>query len=931
MTGNETIWARTGMSTIPPELHAAGRADSGGPACRPGLVLHVSPGGADTNPGSGERPFATVEAARDALRERKRSGGLPVGGAAVFVHEGSYRFCASLAFEEEDSGTHDSPVVYCAEPGTVRLKGSLDLACDSFEPVTDAALRARLDPSAREHIRCFDLTRLGNVDLGSFPETFRGAPPVPELFFNDCRMTLARWPNEGWTTIASIVDPGSKGRGEDEIRLPVFEYEGGRPERWSVDRGVWLRGYWCFDWFEETIRVKQIDAAQGQITLAAPHQYMVRQGNPSPRRFCALNVLEELDAPGEYYIDRENRALYFWPPAPLDGARITLSTLNAPVLSLDSCRHMTVRGFTVEDSLACAIAVNGGHNVRIEGCTIRNTRLRGIDVIGGTGHRIDSCDIADTGTGGLLLEGGDRRTLAPGGHLAVNNHIHHFSRHQLTYASAIHLSGVGNTAAHNLIHDAPHMAVGVSGNDHVFEYNVVHHVCTETDDCGAYYKGRNPSCTGNIVRYNFWHHVGSPMGHGNAAVYFDDGDVGDEVIGNIFFRCGEPGRGSFGTVFSHGGHDLLVDSNVFIECRRAVGSSPWNDARWAAYIEAELWQTRLLEEVDITRPPYTTKYPFLIGFMAPQPGQTRINRARRNLFVMCGEVSSGNWQWFAEENVLTDSDPGFADIAAGDFRLHADSDAGRMLPEVVRLPFSQMGLVQSPLRPEPVRERWSYDPPQPLEPPQKRVAGPAVVRTGPVPVCRVSLSAAAFDIPPAGAFEEWQPPEGTTELGIAVDPGGTTVHRPSTAWLSCRDRVLTLVVSNSIHPATDLTGNRWGQDDAVEVSLRPQGRQPPAPIYVLRGYGNGRLEFGSTPDGGTEPATMEPAEIRYRAERPADDRWIAVFAIPLHMVDLSGDPPQRAAFEITVRKARDEVWAMWVPTHGRSYDADMAGILEITL
>ncbi len=81
-----------------------------------------------------------------------------------------------------------------------------------------------------------------------------------------------------------------------------------------------------------------------------------------------------------------------------------------------------------------------------------------------------------------MLEGGDRKTLAPAGHEAVNNHIWRFSQHQLSYASGITLGGVGNRAAHNLLHDAPHMAVGIGGNDHVFEYNVVHDVCNASDD-----------------------------------------------------------------------------------------------------------------------------------------------------------------------------------------------------------------------------------------------------------------------------------------------------------------------------------------------------------------------------------------------------------------------------------------------------------------
>lgn len=45
-------------------------------------------------------------------------------------------------------------------------------------------------------------------------------------------------------------------------------------------------------------------------------------------------------------------------------------------------------------------------------------------------------------------------------------------------------SGVGNRAANNLIHDAPRQAIDINGNDYIFKLNVVHHICTETNDCG---------------------------------------------------------------------------------------------------------------------------------------------------------------------------------------------------------------------------------------------------------------------------------------------------------------------------------------------------------------------------------------------------------------------------------------------------------------
>jgi hypothetical protein len=371
------------------------------------------------------------------------------------------------------------------------------------------------------------------------------------------------------------------------------------------------------------------------------------------------------------------------------------------VVALRDASHVVLRGFTVEASQGDGIEITGGTSNRVLACHVRNVRQVAIRVGGGIGHRIEACDLHDTGTGGLVLAGGDRRTLTPAGHEAVNNHIWRYSQHQLTYANAIVLEGVGNRAAHNLIHDAPHQAIGVGGNDHVFEYNVVHHVCMETDDCGAYYKGRNPSCRGNIVRYNYWHDIGSPMGHGNAAVYFDDGDGGDTVFGNVFYRCGEPGRGSFGTVFSHGGHDNLAENNIFVECKRALGSAPWDDARWRRALaggEDCLWQERLLKEVDITKPPYTTRYPALVGFLNPPPGQPRVNRAARNVFVRCNELRSGNWQLKPEEQWVTDADPGFVDAAKGDFRLRPDAEVFRRLPGFQSIPFEKIGLIEDELR-----------------------------------------------------------------------------------------------------------------------------------------------------------------------------------------------------------------------------------------
>ena len=379
----------------------------------------------------------------------------------------------------QDSGTAEQPALWqAAASEEVRLLGGRKLPPEAFRPVTDAGVLARLDPAARGKVLQADLKALKIALPQAFPVQFHGVSPAPELFFNGRRMTLARWPNEGWATIAKIVDPGSRPRdGDSKNRPGVFEYSGERPTRWNVAAGVWLHGYWCYDWWDEVIQIKGIDPTKHRITLARPHVYGLQQGNFLPRRYRAINLLEELDQPGEYYIDREKGTFYFFPPARLAGARIVLATLSSPVVAMKDASHVILRGFIVEDSQGDGMAIHGGAANRIEACAVRNVRQLGIRVEGGQRHRVEACDIYDTGTGGLLLAGGDRKTLTPARHEAINNHIWRFSQNQLTGAYAVDFEGVGNRAAHNLIHDAPHQAIMVGGNDHVFEYNIIHDAC----------------------------------------------------------------------------------------------------------------------------------------------------------------------------------------------------------------------------------------------------------------------------------------------------------------------------------------------------------------------------------------------------------------------------------------------------------------------
>jgi len=671
---------------------------------QPDLTVHVRPGGDDAGPGTQAHPLGTLAKARDMVRTARQQRALTTG-AEIVLHGGRYVLNDTLMLSAEDGGTSAAPIRYRAARGEQPvLAGSTAIPASAFLPLADPERLARLEAPARERVVAVDLKALGFPAMPKPRDVFRMPMCVPELFCNGRRMTLACWPNEGFAHIVKILDMGTqRGTGSvsdsadpkkkrtQENRGGCFVYEGDRPARWRVEEGVWLHGFWCFDWYDDVIRIGAIDAEKKEIRLQAAHEYGVRQGNPSPRRWRAVNVFDELDAPGEYMVDLQAGRLYFYPPEPLAGSRITLAFRGEPLVRMRDLSHVIFEGLTFEETQGDALRVTGCSHVVVSRCVFRNHRMRAIVVEGGVKNRIASCDIHDTGVGGVILDGGDRKTLSPAGHVLEDTHIWRYSQHLQTYASALTLKGVGNVARHNLLHDAPHMAVAISGNDHLFEYNVVSNVVMASDDAGALYKGRNPSCRGNVIRYNLWSEIGSPRGHGTAAIYFDDGDGGDTVYGNLFYRCGDPGKGSFGTVFSHGGHGNVAENNVFIECKRALGSSPWNDKRWKQFIDAPLWQERLLREVDITSGTYTGRYPELIGFMDPQPGALRENIAIRNLFVACDGITKGNWNTNAVY-VATAEDPGFVNYAKRDFRLKRNAAVWKRMPEFKPLPLEKMGL-----------------------------------------------------------------------------------------------------------------------------------------------------------------------------------------------------------------------------------------------
>lgn len=653
-------------------------------------VYHVAPNGNDAWSGSlaapnadkSDGPFATLQRARDAVRAFKKAEGQGNKAAIrVEVAGGTYVLDTPFELNAEDSGT-ENLVQYTAAVGQkVRITGGKTVKL--WSPVTDAAILEQLAEPARGNVVQADLKALGITDFGS-PEG--GGLSV---YFNDQPMTLSRWPNEGFVRIVETVG-GEKVdvRGTVGDKIGKWTYDNDQPKRWAKEKDVWVHGYWFWDWSDQRQKVKSIDTEKRILEVEPPyHGYGYRNG----QWYYAFNLLSEIDIPGEWYLDRETGVLYFWPPSEIAQADVTVSVAQS-LLSIKDASLIHLQGLIFEASRSTPITVSGGHDVILQSCVIRNVGADGISMNGGTKNRIMCSELYNLAGGGINLSSGDRATLTPGELGAYNNHIHDYGRWYRMYRAGISLNGVGNRATHNLIHDAPHIGVVFGGNDHIIEYNEIHHVCVESNDAGAIYAGRDWTMRGTQIRYNYMHDISGFENKGCVGVYLDDMYCGTNISDNLFYKVTM-------AAFIGGGRDNIVSNNLFVDCNPALHI----DSRamgWAADSVPTTMKERL-DAMPFKESPWKERYPEILSVWEDEPAAPKGNKVENNLCVR------GTWDHVDDtakkyvdltKNFVND-DPGFATpeaFAEGktpkatDFALKADSPviAAGFKP----LPLDKMGM-----------------------------------------------------------------------------------------------------------------------------------------------------------------------------------------------------------------------------------------------
>lgn len=490
-------------------------------------TIFISPLGNDANKGSIKQPFATLNRAKEAIRKSKGKIN------TVYLRAGTYNLTSSFVLEKEDSGSKATPIVYKAYNNEkVSISGGIQISSTKIRAIKDHKILNRLLPHIANKVVVIDLKEFNISNYGHFGPRGFNRPYVAapnELFINGKALDIARWPNKGEKAIqiGDILFKGSVPRvGDYSNKGASFKWNTSRPERWTYAKEVYLTGFFNNGYAGDAIKLKEIDQENKTFTTLQPHLYGFENKHPW-NNWIALNLLEEIDVPGEYFVDRENQKVYFYPPINQEITTAQLSVLDEPLVQLMNASHIIFDGITFECSRGMGVYIEGGNNCLITNSTFKNLGLVAVNIgkgiesdlnmqheftgkaisgaigslyshlyknptfnrMAGTNHGITNCEIYEMGAGGIILGGGNRITLEPGNNYVKNCHIYNFNRLDKTYKSGINIDGVGNKIQNCLIHDAPGTAIYLHGNDHIIEYNEIHHVMMNGDDQGAYYLG----------------------------------------------------------------------------------------------------------------------------------------------------------------------------------------------------------------------------------------------------------------------------------------------------------------------------------------------------------------------------------------------------------------------------------------------------------
>lgn len=637
--------------------------------------IFVSPSGNDQNDGTIDNPLKTVSSAKELIKSIRKDRGLPNGGIQVYFRRGEYNVSSSIVFNRSDSGSEKAPITYRAYPGEeAKIIGSSLLPSDKFKKIENEDAINRLQPGVAEHVWELDLKEIGMQNWGSVEAVGNNngsGVGSTTISVNGEMLSVASWPNDSYSTIT-----GTNGG---------MQIDNERSLTWKQPQYAYMYG-WSIGWYQGASRFvvnKENGALKNQTEIE-------NGGFGKGKRIQVINVLEELDKEGEWYVDNDTSTLYVWLPENPENSNITMSMLKDNFINLYGTEYVTFERLYFGESRGNGVYGKELTDVNFLGCSFKQIGIKAINISDSYECDIISCDVEKCGKGGISISGGDRETLTSGNNTIQNCHMREFSMQNKTYASAMTLGGVGNKALNNMINDGEHQAVGFSGNFNEIAYNEIYNIMTESDDSGAIYTGKSFVNQGNKINYNFIHDIEKGDGSENLrmGIYMDDQMCGSEIKGNLIVDCDT-------AMLLHGGREHNVSDNLSVNCAKGITAIDW-------YYKTQMDAEDFIMWEDLEASPYKTElwkktFPRLINVRNDQPAEPKYNTLKNNVDLNSsakGTNASDNYKNYGtyENNINVDNLSYVYDAENYDFKVNVNSEVYKSNQNLTPVPYEKMGM-----------------------------------------------------------------------------------------------------------------------------------------------------------------------------------------------------------------------------------------------